>query len=101
MAHLKTRLKGKQQLETRLSEMQKDNRLLLQKMALIVTQPSATSGDGHSIKSLNVLGRKRFLKDVDAENAALLKRLAALKPTYDRKTWANDRKTHEQLLKRL
>ena len=103
MTHLKVKLKSKQLQENRFEEIRKDNTLLLRKMASIITTPSlgAAAGPFQLSKSLNSIGRKRHLQRIDSENAAILDRIHAAKPTYQTKVWAKDRSHQETIMKRL
>lgn len=101
MFHLKHKLKSKQLLENRNMEIKKDNTLLIQKMAVILTTPSIATSPHQMSKSLNSIGRKRHLQRIDSENAAILGRIHSAKPTYQTRVWAKDRLHQETIMKRL
>ena len=102
-SHLKSNKKKLQVYETKLTEIERENRMLLEKLTTIMKTNSHTAqiSEKPTPKSLNRDFRKRELVKITIENQALLKRLQGQKPTYNRQLWENDRKQHELYLKNI
>lgn len=99
MAHLRLRLKQKQLQEIRCIEIQRDNHRLLQKMAMIITSPVDTPA--RASRSGPMPLRRRQLERIEADNAIYSKRLAEIKPYYNRQAWSKERQEQEQILQRM
>ena len=96
--HLRSRLKRQQQMEDRFTEIERENRILLEKMTTILN----TKARGTPLprpKSLNRELRKRELLRVTAENQALLKRLQEKPASYNVQQWEEDQRRHEETLR--
>ncbi|KAJ6667389.1 hypothetical protein lerEdw1_016510 [Lerista edwardsae] len=89
--HLHLKL-GKLKLERdRLSIIERDNRLLLEKMSYIMkTQGRIDNRNDYKIKSLNREKRKQELLRVSQENFAILERITKCKPQYNVQMWNED-----------
>lgn len=74
--------KKDQLVEERFTEIERENRLLLEKMSLIMNTKSNRSFT-RPRKSLNVNVRKKKLVQITTENQALLKRLQEKLPFYN------------------
>ena len=104
MKHLKLKLKKLQLQEDRYNEIEHENKLLLQKMARIITTHDKSDyapSEAPYAKSLNAISRKWELVKVSKENQAILARLEATKPTFDAAEWTAKRADEEKRLKRL
>ncbi|XP_053165428.1 uncharacterized protein CFAP97D2 isoform X2 [Hemicordylus capensis] len=75
----------------RLSIIERDNRLLLEKMAHIMrTQGRVDNKNDYKAKSLNREKREQELLRVSQENCAILERIIKCKPQYKIQKWNED-----------
>ncbi|XP_067948453.1 sperm axonemal maintenance protein CFAP97D1-like [Watersipora subatra] len=89
--HLHLKLKKLQLEEERLATIERDNRILLEKMSYIMrTQGRVDNRNNYEYKSLNREKRQRELLRVTRENQAVLQRIINRKPEYDRGQWQKD-----------
>jgi len=89
--HLHLKLKKLQLEEERLATIERDNRILLEKMSYIMrTQGRVDNRNNYEYKSLNREKRQRELLRVTRENQAVLQRILLRKPEYDRTKWQRD-----------
>lgn len=98
--HLRNNLKREQILEDRYSEIDRENRILLQKMSDIMKQPTyfctrAKSGP----PSLNRDSRKLELMRITQENQGILKRIQQAQPVYNHVEWEDSFKKSTAYLK--
>jgi E3 ubiquitin-protein ligase TRIP12 len=102
-AHLKRRAKKEQMLEDRYTEIERENRILLEKMSQIMQNKNIKARITKPIqkKSLNNESRKRQLIQITMENQALLKRLQDKQSSYNVVRWEEDRKMTEKRLKNM
>lgn len=98
---IKGRAKKEQLQEDRYQEIERENRLLLDKMTNIMQGPGHRSSPNFSKKSLNKELRKRDLIKITLENQALLKRLTGKQPSYDTEKWEGERVETEKLLENI
>ena len=106
--HLRVNLKREQQLEERYMEIDKQNRILLQKMSTIL-KPSANSSSTSSritsssqpvhLPSLNREARKRELMRITQENQHILNRIQRAQPMYDHVLWEQNHREQQKHLK--
>eukprot|EP00164_Ancoracysta_twista_P001578 GFYU01002067.1.p1 GENE.GFYU01002067.1~~GFYU01002067.1.p1 ORF type:complete len:225 (-),score=32.01 GFYU01002067.1:524-1198(-) len=98
--HLVQNLKKAQLEEERYSEIERENRILLEKMSTIMQQTHfhARSGSAQAPRSLNKEYRKRELMRITSENQAILKRIQHKEPYYNHLQWEEDRKQNEVYL---
>ncbi|KAM6283833.1 uncharacterized protein CFAP97D2 [Spheniscus humboldti] len=89
--HLHLKL-GKLKLEEdRLSVIERDNRLLLEKMSCIMrTKGQIDNKNDYKAKSLNGEKRKQELRRVNQENRAILDRIKKSQPQYQVQRWHED-----------
>ena len=74
--HIRNNLKREQMLEERYSEIDRENRILLQKMSDIMRQPTfSMMKEARGPNSLNKDYRKKELIRITQENQAILKRI--------------------------
>jgi len=98
-SHLHLKLKKLQLEEERLATIERDNRLLLEKMSCIMrTRGRVDNKNDYQQKSLNKAKRQRELLRVAHENEAILKRIASKEPCINNLTWKEDWKANQQLL---
>lgn len=89
--HLHLKLKKLQLEEERLATIERDNRILLEKMSYIMrTQGRIDNRNNYEYKSLNREKRQRELLRVTRENQTVLQRILNRKPEYDRTIWKKD-----------
>lgn len=93
--HLRNNLKREQLLEDRYYQIDRDNKILLQKMSGIMSKSSCMSGGDRaksSPASLGRDGRKHELMRITKENQAILNRIQSAQPVYNHVSWENDYK---------
>mmetsp|Transcript_117409 Transcript_117409/g.328676 ORF Transcript_117409/g.328676 Transcript_117409/m.328676 type:complete len:229 (+) Transcript_117409:96-782(+) len=104
--HLKSKPKTRKLQEDRASEIQLENRILLQKMLNIDTKPStlsteALSRDRVNLKSIHGGAQRRELDRISAANQDLLRRLQGAKPSIDPRQWEEEEMDRQALKCRL
>lgn len=87
--HLRNNLKGEQLLEDRYREIDKENRILLQKMSDVMRQqtPGQTPRAKSGPPSMNGGARKTELMRITQDNFAILKRIQQAQPVYNHIAW--------------
>jgi len=102
-AHLQKNQKKEQMMEERYAEIERDNRLLLEKMSHIMRHNSMdVSNDSMQYsKSLTKEARKREMRKITAENQEILRRIQNAEPTYDHIEWQEDARRHEGYMKNM
>jgi len=86
--HLHLKLKKLQLEEERLATIERDNRILLEKMSYIMrTRGRVDNRNNYEYKSLNREKRQRELLRVTKENQAILYRINMRRPEYSHKKW--------------
>jgi hypothetical protein len=96
--HLRKNLKKEQMKEERYAEIERENRILLEKMSFIMQSDSLDNKNqsiGYS-HSLNKEQRKRELQKITSENQAILRRIQTREPTYDRIQWEEEARRNMQ-----
>ncbi|XP_023447876.1 uncharacterized protein CFAP97D2 isoform X1 [Dasypus novemcinctus] len=90
-SHLHLKLKKLKLEEERLSIIDRDNRLLLEKMSHIMrTKGQIDNRNDYKHKSLNRAKREQELRGVQKENRILLERITHSKPWYQARRWYED-----------
>lgn len=99
MDHLRYNLKREQIMEERYHEIDRENRILLQKMSDMMKQSSHTTPRARSAgASLNRDGRKAQLTRITQENQSILKRIQQAQPVYNHISWEDSyRKSYSYL----
>lgn len=98
--HLRNNMKREQLLEDRYYEIDRDNRILLQKMSDIMKSPTYSSERAKSgPPSLNRDSRKTELMRITHENHAILKRIQSTQPVYNHVSWEQDYRRSATYLK--
>ncbi|XP_064635056.1 sperm axonemal maintenance protein CFAP97D1-like [Lineus longissimus] len=94
--HLHLKLKKLQVEETRLSRVERDNRILLEKMSQIMRSDKShlDNKNDYEDKSLNKTKRQRELLRITHENQAILKRILSKEPHYSHQRWEEDWKVN-------
>lgn len=104
--HLKSKPKTRKLQEDRASEIQLENRILLQKMLNIDTKPSQLSGEHLTSqrvapRSLHGGAQRRELDRITGANQELLRRLQTAKPSIDPRQWEDEEMDRQALKFRL
>jgi E3 ubiquitin-protein ligase TRIP12 len=95
--HLRLNLKREQMLEERYEEIDRHNRILLQKMAGIMRKPVATERP-RSRGTLNKPLRLKELHRITKENQGILERIQRVAPTYNHVEWDEAARKQEKYL---
>lgn len=93
LGHLRVNLKREQLIEESFTDIDRANRILLQKMSDIIRKPSVMSGLQCSSKgnrSLNHDSRRKELKRITDENQSILRRIQHAQSTYDHVRWEQE-----------
>ena len=97
--HLHLKLKKMQIEEERLATVERDNRILLEKMSFIMrTKGRVDNINDYQHKSLNKTKRQRELLRVTHENQAILKRITSKEPHLNHLNWEEDWKANQQYM---
>ncbi|CBY30659.1 unnamed protein product [Oikopleura dioica] len=89
--HMHLKLKKLQVEEERLAVVERDNRILLEKMSYIMrTKGKVDNWNQYHQKSLNKSSRQRELLRVTHENQAILKRISSKEPHYNHDIWEEE-----------
>ncbi|CAD7933482.1 unnamed protein product [Amoebophrya sp. A25] len=101
--HIRNNLKREQLLEERYGEIDRENRILLQKMSDImrssaIMQPKAGSATRQHV-SMNRDARKAELLRITKENQLILKRIQRAQPMYNHVKWEESYKRSQSYLK--
>jgi len=98
--HLKNNLKREQLLEERYFEIDRENKILLQKMSDIMRHTTYNDGRAKSgPPSLNRDLRKTELMRITQENQAILKRIQKAQPIYNHVEWEDSYRRSENYLR--
>ncbi|XP_071949558.1 sperm axonemal maintenance protein CFAP97D1-like [Antedon mediterranea] len=97
--HLHLKLKKLQLEEERLATIERDNRILLEKMSLIMrTKGRVDNRNDYEYKSLNKEKRQRELLRVTRENQEILRRILAREPEYNHLKWEQEWEENEAFI---
>jgi len=97
--HLHLKLKKLQLEEERLATIERDNRILLEKMSYIMrTRGRVDNRNNYEYKSLNREKRQRELLRVTKENQAILYRINMRRPEYSHQKWQNDWEENQKFM---
>jgi len=101
MDHVRLNLKKEQQLEDKYSEIDRENRCLLQKMSTIMKQQTTPREEQRQPgpQSLNRGARKQELLRITKENQSILKRIQQAQPVYNHVEWEGANKRHLQYMR--
>lgn len=89
--HLHLKLKKLQLEEERLATIERDNRILLEKMSYVMrTRGRVDNRNNYEYKSLNREKRQRELLRLTKENQTILARIMARKPEYSADGWKRE-----------
>lgn len=97
--HLHLKLKKLQLEEERLATIERDNRILLEKMSYIMrTKGRVDNRNNYEYKSLNREKRQRELLRVTKENQAILYRINMRRPEYSHQKWQDDWEENQKFM---
>ncbi|XP_782551.2 uncharacterized protein CFAP97D1 [Strongylocentrotus purpuratus] len=97
--HLHLKLKKLQLEEERLAVIERDNRILLEKMSVIMrTRGRVDNRNNYIHRSLNREKRQRELLRVTRENQEILRRILAREPEYNHLEWDRQWEENEQFM---
>lgn len=97
--HMHLKLKKLQIEEERMSTIERDNRLLLEKMSQIIrTRGRVDNKNYYSYKSLNYEKRQRELTRVTRENQKILQKITGKDAEYSHQKLEADWRKHEQMM---
>ncbi|KAK6473080.1 hypothetical protein HHUSO_G27752 [Huso huso] len=89
--HFHIKMKKMQMEQERLAAIERDNRLLIEKMAHIMsTTGRVENWNDYESKSLNIGLRHRELVKITLENHAILRRINNQKPIYNHNKWIDN-----------
>lgn len=98
--HLRNNLKREQMLEERYSEIDRENRILLQKMSDIMRHPTLSQPRYPAGPvSLNRDFRKTQLIKITQENQAILRRIQRSQPMYNHVQWEESHRKNNEYLR--
>ncbi|XP_055958063.1 LOW QUALITY PROTEIN: uncharacterized protein CFAP97D2 [Patella vulgata] len=100
--HLHLKLKKFQLEEERLTTIERDNRILLEKMAYIMrTRGRVDNKNNYEYQSLNREKRQRELLRVAKDNQEILRRITSRQPEYSAKKWDQDWKKNQAFMNNI
>lgn len=102
--HLRQNLKREQLMEERYAKIERENRILLDKMSSIMQGNHGIDNVNDSIqfaKSMNNTRRKFELQRITSENQHILRRIQGREPTYNHLKWEEDRKQNEKYIQNI
>lgn len=102
-SHLTNNKKREAQMEERFLKIERENKLLLEKMSYIMSQKALDnkSEAASKVKSLNKTFRKKELQRITEENQKILRRIQERQPYYNHAQWEEERKLQEQYVKNI
>lgn len=102
--HLRQNLKREQLMEERYARIERENRILLDKMSSIMQGNHGIDNVNESLKfakSMNNTRRKFELEKITLENQHILRRIQSREPTYNHLKWEEDRKQNEKYIQNI
>jgi len=100
LQHLRNNLKREQLLEDRYMEIDRENRILLQKMSDVMRKPAFEyRGKVKGPVSMTKDARKHDLIRITQENQAILRRIQAAEPVYNHLQWEESHRRNELYLR--
>ena len=101
-SHLTSNKKREQMMEERFTRIERENRLLLEKMSHILSKKTLDNSQNYKpVRSLNKSYRKRELQRITLENQEILRRIQQREPNYNHAQWEEDRRQHERYMKNI
>ncbi len=97
--HLHCKLKKLQMEEERLAIVERNNRILMEKMSYIMRARGRVENSNHYVpKSLNKTHRQRELLRITHENQAILKRIVSKEPHYHHQQWLDEWRVNQRYM---
>lgn len=99
--HLKTKAKKNALMEERFTQIETENRLLLEKMSHIMRFKGGIDNNNESAQyahSLNRDRRRRELQRITKQNLQILTRIEESRPTYDHLTWEEEARAKDRIM---
>ncbi|CAM9321261.1 unnamed protein product, partial [Ascophyllum nodosum] len=99
----KTNAKKQWIMEDRYSQIERDNRLLLEKMSHIMRKGGLDNFNNNAkySKSLNKGARKKELQQITRENQRILHAIQQADPSYDHVKWAEEAQQNEVYMRNI
>ena len=101
MSHLIVNAKRDKKMEERFDQIEKQNKILLEKMTKIMKSKVFSFPQTSGPRSLNLQTRRRKMMLVNHDNRLLLERINNVQPLYDRRIWKKDDKRNRHIVKNL
>jgi len=100
--HLHCKLKKLQMEEERLATVERDNRILMERISFVMRRKGADDYNNDYIpKSLNKTKRQRELLRITHENQAILKRILSKEPHYNHRQWEEEWVTNQRYMTQI
>lgn len=93
LSHLKVNMKREQMQEDRFMEVDRSNRVMMQRIADLARKPGIgleMVPGSRGMPSLNKVARRKSLKRITEENQGILRRIRDIQPQYDHVRWEQD-----------
>jgi len=103
-SHLAKNMKREQMMEERYATIERENRLLLEKMSHIMQGGNSIDNKNNVRQfagSMNKTYRKMELQRITRENQAILRRIQACEPCYNHLEWEEDRMKQDEWLQNI
>ncbi|GBG27875.1 Hypothetical Protein FCC1311_040982 [Hondaea fermentalgiana] len=104
-SHLTNNKKKEAQMEEHFLKIERENRLLLEKMSYIMSQKALDNKNEaaarQGTKSLNKSYRKKELQRITEENQKILRRIQERQPYYNHAQWEEERRLQERYVRNI
>lgn len=104
-SHMKANAKKQQLLEDRYAQIERDNRILLEKMSTIMrAKKGGIDMENPHVKysrSLNRESRRRELQKITMENQRILNAIQSSEPFYSHVKWEQEARRNQEYVKRI
>ena len=103
--HLRTKAKKNALMEDRITQIETENRILLEKMTHIMHSKGGIDNKNDSSskysRSLNIDRRKRELARITKDNYQILRRIEGARPAYNHKAWKKQAEKNDKVLQNI
>jgi len=103
-SHFKTNAKKNAIMEERFATIERENRMLLEKMSYIMRFKGGIDNRNDSLqygRSLNKDSRKRELQKITKQNQLILRRIQEAAPTFDHLQWAEEARVNDGFMQNI
>ncbi|GMI55514.1 hypothetical protein ScalyP_jg7841 [Parmales sp. scaly parma] len=103
-SHFKTNAKKNAIMEERFATIERENRMLLEKMSYIMRFKGGIDNKNDSLqygRSLNKDCRKRELQKITKQNQLILRRIQEATPTFDHLQWAEEARVNDGFMQNI